>query len=208
MIEGKKFADALQEVFDSIEKFMELTKESEYPMLSEDGVHTYIAEVGKYPFQIAGQFHRPNEYLRCLLDMLQANFEPEILGTFFLNSNMSFLYDNLPKGAFALGYLSLIKPEDESWEYFVTETLSNKSKMCGYDKDNIRCTFIVLSAGDEYSFELVEKANHFFDSGMSINETIGLIRGAVIDKQNHVAFCHDRSLGKKVRFSAWFIFAA
>lgn len=106
MLESKLFESALQQVFDSIENFMELTRESVHPMVTENGVQTYLEETGKLPFQVAEQFQRPNEYLRCLLDMIQANFEPDILGTFFLNSNMSFLFDSLPSTPFSFGYIS------------------------------------------------------------------------------------------------------
>ena len=205
MLERNHFQKALQQVFDSIENFMELTRESEYPMVTKDGVQTYLEETGKYPFQVAEQFQRPSEYLRCLLDMVQANFEPDILGTFFLNSNMSFLYESLPSKPFSLGYLSLIKSTDEDWEQFRNGTYSNKIKDCGYVEQDIKGTFLVVSAGKQYSIELIEDVSAVFNSNLDTNEVIAALRGQSVQRQLYVGYCQDKSLDQDIRVSAWFI---
>ena len=205
MQESKSFKSALQQVFDSIENFMELTRESVHPMVTEDGVQTYLEDTGKLPFQVADQFQRPNEYLRCLLDMIQANFEPDILGTFFLNSNMSFLYESLPAKSFSLGYLSLMKFADEDWEQFRKVSYANKVKDCNYIEQDISSTFLVVSAGKKYSFELIEETSETFNSNLNTNEAITILRGQTVQKQFYVGYCQDRSLNQDVRVSAWFI---
>ena len=206
MLERDKFQKALQQVFDSIESFMELTRESEYPMVTEDGVQTYLEDTGKYPFQVADQFQRPNEYLRCLLDIVQANFEPDILGTFFLNSNMDFLFDSLPSDPFALGYLSMIKSEEESWDNFLEVSVANKFKEYGYLGKPIKSTFVVVSADEKFSFDLVEETDRAFDSGFRVDEALALLRGQADHKPYYVGYCHDKSLIDNVRVTYWYVF--
>jgi len=206
MLEKSQFQKALQQVFDSMENFMELTRETEHPMVTEDGVQTYLEETGKYPFQVADQFHRPNEYLRCLLDMVQANFEPDILGTFFLNSNMCFLFDSLPADPFSLGYLSMIKSEEQSWDNFLEVSVAKKLQEYGYLGRPIKSTFVVVSADEKYSVDLVEETNRAFDISFSVDEALALLRGQADQKPYYIGYCHDKSLLKKVRVSFWFIF--
>lgn len=55
-------------------------------------------------FEASGQFNRPNDFLQCLLDMLRIMFEPEPPGTFYLNANPDFIYEEIDGAPFRLGY--------------------------------------------------------------------------------------------------------
>ncbi|MDQ6965587.1 MAG: hypothetical protein Q9M23_01535, partial [Mariprofundaceae bacterium] len=110
--EPEQFNHKLQEVMEGIYELLELSREEELSPVREDGVVRY-GEEGKTCFQVSGQFERPTEFLQTLLDMIRVNFETYIFGTFQLNSNMGFMYDEIPDAPFQLGYVSITSENNQ-----------------------------------------------------------------------------------------------
>ena len=91
-----EFKSKLQQLMGNIFDLFELTKEYEYPTRAENSVCGYNVDRGKYNFQVADQYERSSEFLQVLLDVLRVNYDPRLPGTWFLNSNPSYIYDGSP----------------------------------------------------------------------------------------------------------------
>ena len=201
-IRSDKLSEAIKNVMESVAEL--LTISAEYtPSPDEEEVN--------FPFELSSQFERPSEFIQCLLDMIRANFEPHIMGTLFLNSNMDFLYNSMQSSDIGFGYLSLIKTANLTFREFWHEHLLPKAKACGYDLDETPSIFISISANsDNYSFELIEELGQTVDAHMNTKETLSLLSSLFNDetpkqKEIHAGYCLDESLGSQIRVSMWFV---
>ena len=64
-------------------------------------------------FQVMQNNDRSHEYLQTILDLVRCNFEPNPLGTFFLNSNVQFIYDAITEDKTNLGYASIVSEPNQ-----------------------------------------------------------------------------------------------
>lgn len=206
-----KFKDKLMDVMESIFELFELSKEFNLEPVSEHGVILYDEEDGKTGFQVSGgQFNRPTEYLLSLLDIIRVNYEPCVLGTFFLNSNMGFLLDAIPDKPFQLGYVSITSEPDEQFNLFWKEDVVPYIAECGYALEDAASVFAVATTGEErYGSDWINSISNTLDSGFSIDEAVELMmsfgRGGVGEstKQCYSGYCVDPALENKIRLSLW-----
>ena len=205
-----KFKQKLDEVMDGIYDLMELSKEHDLAAVSEGGVRCFDEEDGKTGFQVAGQFDRPSEYLQALLDIMRVQYEPNPLGTFFLNANIGFILEQIPEYSFQLGYISLTSNTDKSFSQFWDEDVMTYLDMCDYDINKASATYAVVSTGwQRYGYELSSEVSEKLDSGFSVEEGLTLISSAVNDnieepsKHIYAGFCPDEALGSQLRLSLW-----
>lgn len=211
-----QFEEKLQDVMRGFYELFELSKEYNLEPISDNGTTVYSEETGKYCFQAARQFDRPSEYLECLLDIVRVNFEPCQLGSFFLNSNLCFLYDAIPDTPSQLGYVSLTSEPNKSFEQFWKEDVMPYIETCGYSFKDASSIFFVASTGKErYNLDFVGNTLATLESGFSTSEALDLIIGSIKKtdedcetvkapyKQFNSGFCLDASLGNKTRVSLW-----
>jgi hypothetical protein len=206
-----KFSEKLQEVMSGIYELFEVTKERNLSSVSDDGVIRYTEEGGKTCFQVSGQYERPSEFLQTLLDIVRVNFEPCVMGTFFLNSNMYFLYDEIPTSSFQLGYASIASEDNQSFSLFWSEKVIPYLEDCGYDIENSTAMYAVASTGKErYGIEFVQEIATTLGSGFSVNEAMDLLASSINPcmtqprKQTYSGYCLDSELGSSIRLSLWF----
>lgn len=205
-----KFQQKLDEVLDGIYDLMELTKESNLPAVSEDDVRCFYEEDGKTGFQVAGQYDRPSEFLQALLDIIRVQYEPCPLGTFFLNSNLGFLFERIPENPFQLGYLSLTSNSNKPFEQFWDEDVLTYIEECGYKLSETSAVYAVASTGwQQYGYDFSSRVSNKLNSGFSISEGLTLISSVINDKTQepskhiYAGFCPDEALGTKIRLSLW-----
>lgn len=210
------FEEKLQDVMRGFYELFELSKEYNLEPVSDNGTIVYSEETGKCCLQAARQFDRPSEYLECLLDIVRVNFEPCQLGSFFLNSNLCFLYDAIPDTTFQLGYVSLTSEPNKSFEHFWQEDVMPYIETCGYSVKDATSVFVVASTGKErYNLDFVGNTLATLESGFSTSEALGLIAASFNEtvedyetvkapyKQFNSGFCLDASLENKIRVSLW-----
>ena len=205
-----KFQEKLQEVMDGIYELFELSKENNLVPVSKDGVTRYMVESGKTCFQVSGQFDRPTEYLESLLDIFRVNYEPCVLGTFFLNSNIGFLYDAIPDKPFQLGYISITSEVDKSFDSFWDEDVIPYIEKCGYSVKDTISIFAIASTGEHnYGIDFIESVSSALNSGFSMDEAVNLLAASISEtkeetnKQTYSGFCLDTALENKIRLSLW-----
>lgn len=204
------FKEKLAEVMEGMYELFELAKEHDLERVSESGVVRYDEQSGKTCFQVSRQFTRPSEYLESLLDLIRANFEPCVLGTFFLNANMGFLYDAIPDKAYQLGYISISSAPGKPFPSFWHDDVVPYIKKCGYSLDEASHIFAVASTGEEnYGVGFVDNICTTLNAGFSVEQALALISASrpvtsgQPDGEIHCGFCLDSSLGKKIRMSLW-----
>ena len=205
-----KFQEKLQEVMDGIYELFELAKEHYLAPVSEDGVICYDEDEGKTGFQVAGQFDKPSEFLQTLLDIIRVHYEPCVLGTFFLNSNIGFLYERIPASTFQLGYLSITSESDKPFASFWQEDVIPYIENCGYAIKEASAIYAVASTGfDRYAADFAGEVSGRLDSGFSVEEGINLLAASISgkveepNKQIYAGFCPDVALENKIRLSLW-----
>lgn len=205
-----EFQDKLIETMKVIYELFEISREHNLEPVSDDGVTVYLEEYGKTCFQVSGQFNRPSEYLESLLDLVRVNFEPCVLGTLFLNSNMSFLYDAIPDKPFQLGYISITSDPNKKFDSFWNEDVIPYIKKCGYSAGDASSIFAVASTGEEnYGFEFLDSISTTLGSGFSVDDALGLVAASLSEtakepsKKIHAGYCLDASLQRKTRLSLW-----
>jgi len=205
-----KFQEKLIEVMEGIYELFELSKEHNLESVSEDGVTRYMEESGKTCFQVSGQFNRPSEYLESLLDIVRVNYEPCVLGTFFLNSNMGFLYDAIPDTPFQLGYISITSKPNKQFDIFWEEDVIPHIQKCGYSVNDASSIFAVASTGEEkYGIDFIDNISTTLNSGFSVDEAVELMAASLCEtveeptKQIYSGFCLDTALESKIRLSLW-----
>ena len=164
-------------------------------------------------FQLMQNNDRPHEYLQAILDFVRCNFEPNPLGTFFLNSNAQFIYDAISEDKTHLGYASIVSKPNQSVDSFWRDTLSKRLHACGYDTKYTGDAFVVISTGhNRYNLELVKEFHDHIEVGLDITDAINVLANEISDNtqaiaQNvHCGFCLDESLGTKLRASVLFPF--
>jgi len=206
----KQFSKALQNVMDAVYTLLELTREYDLKPISEDGVMVYCEESGKCGFQASSQYERPSEFLQTLLDMIRVQYDPNPMGTFFLNSNIGFMYEEMPEGPFQLAYASLVSREDQSFSSFFANDMSPYLEQCGYEAENITAMFAVASTGHErYKMKFVSEISGTLKSGFSVDEALGLMASSIDSsvskpkKQTYAGYCLDPELGTRIRLSLW-----
>ncbi len=189
---------------------IELSKENNLDPVSEDGVVRYREESGKTCFQVSGQFDRPSEYLESLLDIIRVNYEPCVLGTFFLNSNIGFLYDGIPDTSFQLGYISMTSEVNKQFDTFWDEDVIPHIEKCGYSFKDTSSVYAVASTGEgRYDLDFMDNVLTTLDSEFSIDEAINLMTASFREttegptKDIYSGFCLDAALGNKIRLSLW-----
>lgn len=204
------FQEKLIEVMEGIYELFELSKEHHLEPVSEDGVTRYFEESGKTCFQVSGQFNRPSEYLESLLDIIRVNYEPCVLGTFFLNSNMGFLYDAIPSKPFQLGYISITSEPNKKFNLFWEEDVVPYIEKCGYSVERALSIFAVASTGEEnYDIDFMDNISTTLNSGFSVDEAVELMAASLCEtaeeptKQIYSGYCLDAALENKTRLSLW-----
>ena len=205
-----KFRQKLLQVMDGIYDLMELSKEFNLEPTTEDGCIVYTEEDGKTCFQVSGQFDRPSEYLEALLDLVRVNFEPCAIGTFFLNSNMCFLYEAIPDAPFQLGYVSITSESDKPFGSFWIEEIVPYINRCGYSLGDASSIFAIASMGKEkYDIPFISDVLKTLNAGFSADEAFALIMSSVDStnkeptKRTYAGFCLDAALGRRTRLSLW-----
>lgn len=205
-----RFNQKLQEVMQGLYELFELSREHELSPVGEDGVVRYDEAYGKTNFQVSGQFDRPSEFLQTLLDIVRVNFEPRVLGTFFLNSNIGLLHDATPGVPFQLGYVSIASAPNKPFGAFWEEDVVPYIKECGYSMEDASSIFAVASTGEgNYNFALVRSVTATLKSGFTVEEALQLIAAAANEtdeepaKRIHAGYCLDAALENKTRLSLW-----
>ncbi len=205
----RQFVQQVETIMRAFDDFMELTKEKALaPVIN--GVRVYFEEDGKTGFQAAGQFHRPTEFLKALLDMIHVNFEPHPLSTFALNSNMGFLYEAISDQPFSFGYLSLISERTKEFSKIWREQVIPHAQQCGYALTAATAVLVVVST-DQQQYDVAWAAGvlQSLNAGYGVHEVQELLMANVTDEtpmQTHntfVGFCVDEALVNKIRISVW-----
>lgn len=211
----EEFNQKLQQLMGNVYDLIELTKEYDLQPTTTEGVILYFEDQGKTCFQASGQYDRPNEFLQVLLDIIRVNYEPSVLGTFFLNSNLCFLYDEVPNKPFHLGYASLVSGCNENFGQFYSGTVTPYLSKCGYSLENISTIYAVASTGDDrYGMDFLNEVSTTLESGFSISEALTLLASSVEpeinnpQKQSYAGYCLDSALENRVRLSLWFFIPA
>jgi len=214
-----QFTEKLQAVMQGAYDLLELAREHDLSPVSEDGVIRYFEEHGKACFQVSGQYDRPTEFLQVLLDIIRANFEPCVLGTLFLNSNLCFLYDEVPDAPFQLGYASLTSQPNQGFAAFWDEQVIPYLEQCGYTlggADGATAVYAVASTGQErYGYDaFMNDISTKLGSGFSVEEATALLASEINEavspprKRVYTGYCLDPALGSRIRLSLWLFIPA
>lgn len=160
-------------------------------------------------FEASGQFKRPNDFLQCLLDMVRIMFEPDPPGTFFLNANPDFIYEEICTTPFRLGYVTALSEPHESIDKFNKRKLEPLIQEYGYDSNSIFATYVFVTHGKS-SMSQIRGIVKFFDSGFSVDNALQSFANIIkedgeISKRNrsYAGFSTDEALGDRVRVSMW-----
>lgn len=211
----EKFKEKLIEVMNCIYELFELTKEHNLEPVSEDGCMRYMAEYGKSCSQVASQFSRPSEYLESILDMIRVNYESNLPLSYFLNSNMGFLYEAIPEKPFQLGYISLTSAPNTPFNSFWNDDVVPYIEKCGYSVEKASSIFAVASTGsDNINPDMIENVTSTLSAGFNFDD-LGIYLSDSLSqettefpvklptKQVYVGFCIDSSLKSQIRLSMW-----
>lgn len=207
---SQQFKEKLKGVMGGVYELLECAREYDLKPVDENGVTRYAEDVGKCSFQVSGQYERPAEFLQTLLDIVRADFEPSPLGTFFLNSNMEFIYDAIPDRPFQLAYASLVSEDGQSFVSFFQDAVQPHLKRCGYNASQFSAMFVVASTGRErYGVKFTAEISRALGSGFSTNEAMGLL-AAELDapaseplKETYAGYCLVPELESRIRLSLW-----
>ncbi len=207
--DAEQFVSQLKAVMTGIYDFMEITQEKTLKP-AEYSVTDQGEEPAKYCFEVANQYHRPTEFLQALLDIIHVNFEPCLLSTYCLNSNISFLYEEVADQPFNLGYLSIISEGTKEFNSIWREQVIPYAYQCGYSVEEATAVFVVVTVGpQQYDVEWVAAVIQSLNAGYSVNEALGMLRANLRDEtatqanNTYVGFCVDEALVNKIRISAW-----
>ncbi|HAW92956.1 MULTISPECIES: hypothetical protein [unclassified Arsukibacterium] len=211
----EEFKEKLIQVMTGIYELFELTKEHNLEPVSENGCVRYMDEYRKTCAQAAGQFSRPSEYLESLLDMVRVNFESNLPLSYFLNSNMGFLYEAIPEKPFQLGYISLTSTPNTPFNSFWKDDVVPYIEKCGYSIEMAASTFAVASAGsDNFNPDMIENVTSTLNAGFNIDDVGTYLSDSLSQettelpaklptKQVYVGLCIDSSLKRQIRLSMW-----
>lgn len=203
------FLQNLVTMNDSIFQIMEMSreKECEYP-------NAVFREMElKNCYQVAGQFHRPEEFLESLVDMIRVTFQVKMFGTLLLNSNPAFFYDGIPKEPFTLGYISEVSESGESFGDFWATTVLKKLEKCNYSLERAATIFVSVAAGQERMSEaLLNDVSQEISGGIGVDEflcyTAAETKGDEFPLKAGVytGYVHDNNLFDRLRVSLWLVF--
>ena len=144
-------------------------------------------------------------------------YSPDVLGTFHLNANPSFIFDALPDKCFRLGYATLLSDPGESFNTFLESKFLPRLAELGYQISACASTFFALCCGvsdlnpEERMVELCKESSDALNTGFSLDEAISLIKseldgdGLSPRKQVYAGYAFDEALGKRFRASVWLI---
>jgi hypothetical protein len=200
------FLQNLVAMNDSIFQIMELSREQEAkypnPVFREMEI--------KNCYQVAGQFHRPEEFLESLVDMIRVTFQTKMFGTLLLNSNPAYFYDSIPKEPFILGYISEVSKAGESFSDFWVTTILKKLEKCDYSLERASTIFVSVAAGQERMSEaLLNDVSREIRGGFGADEflrcTAAEIKGEELPLKADVytGYVWDNNLLDRLRVSLW-----
>lgn len=198
------FLLVIDKVDNGIRELMETLKEHGLPEV-QNGVRRYYADIGKTPFQVSGQFERPDEFLQVLLDMVRVQYEPFPMGSMALNSNLTaYLHAAIRGESFRIGYLSMLSEEKQSFTDFWQTEVMAYAKTNGYQLAGAQVMFVVITAGGgNYGLPLLMEVNEVLDAGISLKEAES---GCGIVTDRFSGFCLDEAMMSRLRVSVWFIY--
>lgn len=209
------FVDKLRNVNDSLYELFELCREQDLAPYSDDGCMIYDEGSEKSCFQVASQFKRPGEFLDTLLDILRVTYDPSPLGTLFLNSNPSFIYEAVPRVPFTLGYLSVVGSQGESFSNIWQGEIALRMLENGYDFRKTSALFVIVAASDKLmSAELIDEVHTITNSGFTVSEVFGLFASELgfnsmkPKKDIYSGFVWDQGLDSRLRVSIWLFIEA
>jgi hypothetical protein len=136
-------------------------------------------------------------------------FEPHPPGTFFLNANPDFIYEEIGTDPFRMGYVTAVSEPHESIEEFHKRKLAPLIQEYGYVSNSIFATYVFVTQG-KFSRVKVGDVVNFFDSGFSIDDALQSFANVIkedggISKRNrsYAGFSTDEALGDRMRVSMW-----
>lgn len=207
--DSTQFSIKLSQLFENIYDLFELSREEELPPI-DDGVICYD-ENGKCYFQVSSQYERPADFFDSFLDLIRVMFEPNPLGTFFLNSNPEFILNAIPKDPFRLGYIKAISLPNEPIAEFFERDIAHQLKKNDYSIELASACFIMVSVNSKnYKFsQLGLDVLKFFNAGFTVDEAFNSIKATIEDQEyikpdnRHVGFSIDNSLQDEMRLTMW-----
>lgn len=202
------FLENLIAMNDAIFQIMELSREKdcEYP-------NPVFREIGlKNCYQVAGQFHRPEEFLESLVDMIRVTFQTKMFGTLLLNSNPTFFYDAISSKPFTLGYISEVSNPGETFENFWANTLLKRLKHYNYSLNCTTKLFVSVAAGHErMSLDLMGDVSNEINRGFTADDVLCAIAAEIKDEkvplkaEVFTGYVWDENLFDRLRVSLWLI---
>ena len=151
------------------------------------------------------------EFLRVLLDLLQAMNYAYPPSTFALNVNSCFLFDKLPEGdeRIELNYASVIGDEGEEIESVLRNKLLVRCREKGFELAECSTVYYLIGTGEEVTPDFMFNALEATSSGISVDEVKELFKAEARDepesfkKEAYAGFFIDESLQRKLRISLW-----
>lgn len=162
--------------------------------LDEDG-EPYEAESQGFDW-LQGRFADPNRFLRVMLDMLHVFFDREMVGSFFLNGNPSFLFEQVPEGAWQLGYASALSEPNACLKTLFEDELVTQLSNRNQQYDSATGMFLaVISHRETRLMQLLDEVATFATVGLSVGEAFDRIGSIVTakggDEQTSTSGCHS-----------------
>ncbi len=211
--EPRLFAEQLGKTFEAIYELIQMTREETLGSHSEEGCQIFDPETGPTYFQAASQFHRPAEFLACLLDMVRVMFEPHPPGTLLLNANPEFVIGEVITSPFQLGYVSVVSEPRESVAQLHERLIVPKLNTLGYDFDHVIARFLMVSTGASKNFSEVMRQIHLqYQAGLKLEQLLPRLASVVQGKdqpatapgQSYAGYSVDPSLHDgQIRLSMW-----
>ena len=207
--DAEQFVSQLKAVMTGIYDFMEISQEKPLKP-AEYSLNDQGEENAKYCFEVANQYHRPTEFLQALLDLIHVNFEPCLMSTYCLNSNMGFLYEEINDQPFNLGYFSIVSEGTKEFSTIWREQVIPYAYQCGYSVEEATAMFVVVTVGQQqYGVEWAAAVMQSINAGYSVNEALVMLLANLTDETPtqannvYVGFCVDEALVNKIRISVW-----
>lgn len=209
-MKSSDFKGSFQNLIYAGRSFMELTK-------AEDAAEKSGSDVDFDDSAYLTQCHeRPDEYIQAFLDVIRVEFEPNLLGTFFLNANSCFIYNSATGDKLKLGYISIISQDDQEFNDFWRNSAVPHIHKCGYDIYGVMALFAVVTTGEErYWGNLPGDVLDILNAGFTIEEVLNRFSKALAtdsdpglrtNSNTYAGFCLDPALGSKLRLSLWFFY--
>lgn len=197
---------ALVHAFDALDSLFYSTME---PSRVVSGKDTELAG-----FQLSSKVPRPHEFLQSLLDLIRVQYEPDPLGSLFLNGNIAFIPESIRAADTQLGYFSLVSDDAETFENFWRNSLLAHIATLGYSLSGDSRLFLICTTGKHrYGLELMIEVSDVLDAGMSGEEVVALY-GACLQGKSREFFseisrvaghCQDDVLEQRIRVSGWIL---